>query len=420
MNEHTPLEKYRKDIARCVKCGSCSTVCPTYRHERDESFSARGRMALVKAVLDGRFPASAVYRDRLASCTTCLACEDACPGKVPVTRIIQAAREQAVHEAGIGVIKSVIAEVVKHPALFSAVAWLAPVALHYAKGQGASSRGQVASSKGQGDKGHSSEFRVQRSTKQRSRGKVVFFPGCAVDHFQQDIGTATIAVLERLGYEVIVPRGMKCCGRPLLSLGDRRGAETLAAHNATVLAKTDAIAIVTACASCGLTLKHDYPGLLRPGRPFPVVLDIHECIADKLEGMELSPVHKTVTWHDPCHLSRGQGSANNARDILRAIPGISLVEMRDADRCCGFGGLMRLSHRGLSDGIAAVKAANIVLTSADIVATGCPGCMMQISEALRRKDSDVQVLHTVQVLEQAMRPVDCELRDAEMAGVSNK
>ena len=96
------LELHQTDIARCVKCGSCSTVCPTYLHEHDESFSARGRMALIKAVLDGRLKVSRIYKDRLATCATCLACEAACPSNVPVTEILQAAKEQAVAESGHG------------------------------------------------------------------------------------------------------------------------------------------------------------------------------------------------------------------------------------------------------------------------------------------------------------------------------
>src|SRR5512147_3348620 len=98
----TSLEQYRREISLCVKCGACRAVCPAFLREREESRSARGRMALVKALLDGRLTASAVYRDRLASCTGCLACEASCPSGVPVTKIIQAAKEQAVAEAGRG------------------------------------------------------------------------------------------------------------------------------------------------------------------------------------------------------------------------------------------------------------------------------------------------------------------------------
>ena len=368
-------------------------------------------MALVKAVLDKRITASAIYQDRLATCTTCLACEAVCPSGVPVAAIIQAAREQAVAEAGIGIIKAVIAEVVKRPALFRAAAWLGPAVLHFKQGprtrvQGPGSRvqGQGARVKGQGK---SSGFRVRSLKGTGTKGRVAFFPGCAIEHFQPEIGSATVTVLTALGYETIIPEGLKCCGRPLLSLGDRRAAEELAAHNAALLARADADVIVTACASCGLTFKKDYPGLLRRGTKAPAILDIHEFLAGRLAQAALAPVQRTVTWHDPCHLSRGQGLANAAREVLRAIPGINLVEMRNADRCCGFGGVMRITRRELSDGIVEDKVKSIIATNASVVATGCPGCRMQIADALKRKESEIEVLHTVQVLEEALGIADC-------------
>jgi len=393
------LEKYRKEMSRCVKCGSCSAVCPSYLHERDESFSARGRMTLIRAVMDGRLSFSGIFKDRLATCTTCLACEASCPSNVPVTEIIQAAKEQAVAESGIGMINSIIATMVKQPALFRAAAWLAPAVLHYSRqGPGAGGRGP----EGSRGRRESSTLNVQRSKETGRRGRVAFFPGCAVEYFQPDIGKAAIGVLNAIGYDVIVPKGLKCCGRPLLSLGDRKKAEELAAHNAALFEALEVDAIVTACASCGLTFKKDYPKLLRPGSKTLVVLDIHEFLSGRIAGINLNPVRKSVTIHDPCHLGRGQGLSRTVRDLLQTIPGISLVEMKDPDRCCGFGGVMRITHRALSDGIAGDKIDNIIATRAAVVATGCPGCCMQIADALRRHGSDIGVVHPVQLLEEAL------------------
>jgi Fe-S oxidoreductase len=249
--------------------------------------------------------------------------------------------------SGTGIINRLIAGVVKHPAAFRASQWLAPVVLRYSRiadcGMSRTSR----------DKLHA-EFRRrdEKSKTTDSKGKVVFFPGCAIEHFQPEIGKATVRVLNSIGYDVIVPHGFKCCGRPLLSLGDRAAAEALAESNSSLLAGIGADAIVTACASCGLTFKKEYPKLLRSGAKTPAILDIHEFLASRISGLKLGPVKKTVTWHDPCHLGRGQGLSGTARDILRAVPGLVLEEMRDADRCCGFGGVMRVTHSRLSNGIA--------------------------------------------------------------------
>jgi glycolate oxidase iron-sulfur subunit len=390
------LVQYREELSRCVKCGACRAVCPSFLLEREESLSPRGRLALVKAVLDGRLGVSAIFKDRLATCTGCLACEEACPSGVPVTTIIQAAKEQALIESGTRLINAAIAEVVKHPTLFRTAAWLAPLLLHYTGGHGAR----------EGDR---SEFKVQGSKKitaggnrQGSKGTIAFFPGCAVEYLHPDIGKATIGVLNKIGYDVIIPRDVKCCGRPLLSLGDHQAAAELAEHNRVTFAELEVDAIVTVCASCGLTFKQEYPKLLRPGAKSPVVLDIHEFLASRISATKLGPLPKSVTWHDPCHLGRGQGLAKTARNILAAIPGLTLVEMRNADRCCGFGGVMRITHRELSDGIADDKSKSIIATGVSTVVTGCPGCRLQIADNLRRKGLNIEVVHTVQLLEESL------------------
>ncbi len=390
------LERYRNDISRCVRCGACSTVCPSFLADRRESRSPRGRMALIEAVLDGKLRVSDVYKDRLATCTGCMACESACASGVPFSAIIQAAKEQAVRETGPGIVAGLVSAALKRPLLMRSLAWLAPVALHYGKG----SVGGVGKQLRIADRG----LRNNKEQARTAKGRVAFFPGCAIDYFQPDIGHAVQAVLERLGYEVIVPDGLKCCGRPYLSLGDRAAAEDLARKNADALSSLDVDAIVTACASCGLTFKKEYPALLAPsGREQVRVLDIHEFLSDKVAGLDLQPVNAQVTWHDPCHLGRGQGLAQTARDILRDLPGIELIEMKDPGQCCGFGGVMRVSHPSLSGTIGEKKARDIVTTQATLVVTGCPGCRMQIADSLRRAGSDVEVVHTVQVIAGALR-----------------
>jgi len=419
------LEPYRDAITRCVKCGSCRAVCPSFLQEERESFSARGRMALVKAVLDGKLTVSEIFKDRLATCTGCLACEAACPSNVPVTEIIQAAKEQAIRESGKSIINEAISQVLKHPAALRATAWLAPVALHYAKikssefkVQSSKYKGQSTEYRAQSTKGSSSKGQGARGRGRESKGTIAFFPGCAIEYFQPEIGASAKRVLTALGYEVIIPEGLKCCGRPLLSLGDRAAAEELAAHNRDVLSAIKADAIVTACASCGLTFKKEYPKLLRPAGARFVVLDIHEFLSDKLVDTPLAPLYRSVTIHDPCHLGRGQGLATVVRDVLCSVPGLELREMKDADRCCGFGGVMRVTHQNLSDGIAEEKAQTIIATRAEAVVTGCPGCRMQIANALTRAGSDARVLHTVQVLDEALTNADCGMHPALGRGMA--
>jgi glycolate oxidase iron-sulfur subunit len=386
------LEQYREEISRCVKCGSCGAVCPSAILERSESLSARGRMALIKAVLDKDLPVSSIYRDRLATCTGCLACETSCPSNVPVTEIIAAAKQEVVRELGLGLTNRILSYSLKSDVAMHSLAWLAPFVLHQplgaVKGKGVRTSGQRPG--------------VGFVTNEKIQGRVALYPGCAINHFQQDIGQAAISVLSAIGFDVIVPKGLRCCGRPHLSLGDQKSAEYLALKNSAILADLRVDAVVTACASCGLTFKKEYPKLLPPGAGMPPVLDIHEFLSHGHLGKALRTVHKTVTFHDPCHLGRGQGLSGTARALLRSVPGLMLVEMKNADRCCGFGGVMRITHGDLSNAIGGDKAAKIIATDASVVATGCPSCRMQITEALRRAGSDIDVVHTVQILEEAL------------------
>jgi glycolate oxidase iron-sulfur subunit len=364
-------------------------------------------MALIEAVLDGKLRISDVYKDRLATCAGCLACESACASGVPFSRIILAAREQALHESGPGIVASLVSAALKNPILMRSIAWLAPVALHYGK-RSVKGKGKTDTGTGRhGDKGTKSNNDKSKGKRGNSipgpKGRIGFFPGCAIEQFQPDIGSATVHVLEALGYEVVTPAGLVCCGRPFLSLGDRSAAEELARKNHDIFTSLDVDTIVTSCASCGLTFKKDYPTLLAPSGREPVrVQDIHEFLAGKTDDLDLSPVTMKVTWHDPCHLGRGQGLSKTGREVLLAIPGIELVEMKHPDRCCGFGGVMRVSHPALSGTIGEAKAKDIAGTKADVVIAGCPGCRMQIADSLRRTGSETEVVHTVQVLEQAL------------------
>ncbi len=387
------LEAYREEIGRCVRCGGCGAVCPSYLAEREESFSARGRMALVDAAMQGRLPASKLLLRRLASCTGCLACEAACPSGVRAARIVQAAKEAMFLERGAGLAPRIVRTSLRSEGLMRMFAWLAPAALRM------SSRSVKGKGRGAGNRVQGTGNRVQG----KSIGRVALYPGCAITYFQPDIGQAAVRVLSAIGYDVIVPDGASCCGRPLLSLGDRDAARECAERNTEAFSSLGVDAVVTACASCGLTFKAEYPTLLALSGRTPVpVLDIHELLAGKLELPGAAKKKDKVTWHDPCHLGRGQGLAGTARSVLAAIPGIELVEMENPGRCCGFGGPLRLTESGHSDLIGALKAKEIIGTGASLVVTGCPGCRMQITESLRRAGSDAEVVHTVQVMEQAL------------------
>jgi len=399
-NDKSSLEAHRADISRCVRCGVCRAVCPSFQPDREESLSPRGRIALIHAVLDKRLPLSSIFADRLATCTSCLACETACPSNVTVTAIIQAAKEDAVRASGRSLIGRFVSAALTHDRAMRSLAWLAPVVLRYAGMEGKRVRSAPVRSR------RPVEFGVRSEGKRSpgSKGRIAFYPGCAIKHFQPDIGAATVAVLEQAGCEVVVLDDAACCGRPLLSLGDREAAQAVAEQNQRLFVSLQVDRVVTACASCGLTFKKEYPTLLaRSGAPPVPVLDIHEVLAEIMPALPLGTLEQRVTWHEPCHLGRGQGLAKTAQSVLASIHGIELVEAAHPGTCCGFGGIMRIGHHCLSNAIGDARAKDLINTAAPIVVTGCPGCRMQLSESLKRAESDVVVLHTVQVIFEAMR-----------------
>jgi glycolate oxidase iron-sulfur subunit len=418
------LEAYRREISRCVRCGVCRAVCPSFQPDREESLSPRGRIALINAVLDKRLSLSGIFTDRLATCTSCLACETACPSNVPVTAIIQAAKEDALRASGRGLISRFVAAALANDRAMRSLAWLAPVVLRYAGMEGKSAPGKsqrvgITANENPSPYPFPSGERVKvRGAFQvkgpASKGRIAFYPGCAIKHFQPDIGTAAVAVLERAGYDVVVLDDAACCGRPLLSLGDREAARAVAEQNQQLFSSLQVDRVVTACASCGLTFKSEYPTLLALSGALPMpVLDIHEVLAEAMPALLPGTLQQRVTWHDSCHLDRGQGLAKTARSVLVSIPGIELVEAAHPGQCCGFGGVMRIGHHRLSNAIGDARAKDLMGTAAPVVVTGCPGCRMQLAESLKRAGSDAVVLHTVQVIAEAMRIADCGM---EMTG----
>lgn len=392
------LEKYRKEILKCVRCGACRAVCPSFFAGLSETLSPRGRIALIRAALAGKLPVSYIYRDRLATCMGCLACVASCPCAVPVNEIVQAAKDQAVREAGRGFITAMISGVLSHEQVLRSLAWLAPAALHY-------DRVSVTSAEGIHLPTSGSFLGTEAETilSGRGNGRIGLFVGCAINYFQQDIARATVSVLLALGYDVVIPKSQRCCGRPLLSLGDVIAAEETARHNAALFEGLGVDAVVTACASCGLTFKREYNKLLPAGNRMPAFLDIHEVMFHRLSELKLSPVNLRIAYHDPCHLGRGQGLTETARAVLGAVPGLKLADIRNPGRCCGFGGVMRVFHRDISDRVGETRAGDIISSNAETAVTGCPGCRMQLLDSLRRAGSDAKVVHTVQVVEKALR-----------------
>jgi glycolate oxidase iron-sulfur subunit len=241
------------------------------------------------------------------------------------------------------------------------------------------------------------------------RAHVAYFLGCVQGVMMADGCKATVEVLSENGCDVVTPITVKCCGMPMVGYGFKDEAREVARHNIDLLLGLKVDAIVTDCATCGSSLK-EYPHWLandpayaERAKTFAAkVRDISEFLAEIGIRPPEGRVDARVTYHDPCHLCRAQDVREQPRAMLRAA-GVDLVEMEGADTCCGSAGTQLITHYHTSVGVLESKMDNVAGTKAEIIASGCPGCQMQLSLGAKRRGMDAQVVHPSQLLAQAYR-----------------
>jgi fumarate reductase (CoM/CoB) subunit B len=225
--------------------------------------------------------------------------------------------------------------------------------------------------------------------------KVAFFTGCLVDYRLPEIGFALVEVLKEQGVDIVIPEGQVCCGSPMIRTGQTDILEELVKRNAEALQEYDSI--ITVCAGCGATLKNDYP---RYGVQLNVV-DISEFLASRLDTTKMKPLNLRVTYHDPCHLARGQGIREEPREILSQIPGVEFVEMEEPNRCCGAGGGVRSGKPEIAAALAKHKVEMIKKLDVDAVITICPFCENNLRLALEEEGLEVEVMNILKLLQMA-------------------
>ena len=403
------LERQREIVRRCVKCGACHAVCPTYHATGDEAQVARGRLSLLEAVLDGRLGITRGLDERLSKCIGCMACDTACPSGVNINAAILAARsELAAVRNSHRLARRAVRGAARGSAGPSAITRLAGAA-------GAAAYRRLPANRlapWWRENGRRNLPPIRRRTLADLAGdatpvagaarRVALFPGCATNLAYPETGLAAIKLFQEAAIEVSHPRALQCCGLPFLSLGDREQACAAAEANLAILSALDVDTVVTVCSSCALMLKELLPELLGNGREEVIALtdsvrDIHELLAD--EELEYGTGHDlaaSITWHDPCHMRHGLGMAFQPQEILNRLAGFKYVEIEPG--CCGGGGTFSFLHYDLALSIGRVRAEAISGSGADVVATGCPGCRMHLTDTLRRAGSRTRVVHTVELV----------------------
>ena len=396
------------EINKCAKCGKCRSICPVFIETGNESMVARGRISLAEALRNNEIFYTDLLRDYLLSCKKCLRCSSICPSGVDYDLIIQTMLDDLANHLGIWLIPRMMFR------LFLTRRWLFNILLKTTY-----TFQKLTPLKRHGTMRHlpfmfldgrwvpplakETVLKKYRNTKKINapKMKVGFFSGCLINYVYTDIADAVIEVLNHLGVEVIVPPKQLCCGIPARSLGDVKTALKLAETNVKVFEDAKVDFIVNACATCGRTLKRDYRQILgtRSLKFTQKIYDVSEFI-EKHFKYETKPLNTKITYHDPCHLHWGQNISKQPRDILKRSS--TFQEMETPERCCGGGGVFNLLHYDLSMKIGEYKAKAIEKSGAEVVATGCPGCRLQIEDLLAARGSPVKCMHTIQVLRDAM------------------
>lgn len=404
-------------LAKCAKCGFCLAGCPVFTD--GEPTSPRAKVRLARAVYAGQLELTDKVKAQAMRCLNCRACAVECPSGVEPNRIALALRSRIVQRDGLPFLKKLaFVAALPHP---RASAWASrflgaaqhvfgldlqnnPLRLLFPHLGLRADRDIPPFGRRTFMAGLPGEIEPDGPQKTR----VVFFPGCAVNLLYPEIGLASVRVLRRLGAQVLLPRSLVCCSTPVFTSGDIDGARKLAERNLRTFHALDFDYIVTACGSCGLTIKQEWAELLgieNAERIGSKVLDIAEFAFRFASGNALDVLvdDEVFTYHDSCHLRRGMGVWQEPRELLRAALGERFVEMESADRCCGGGGTFSLEHPELSQDVAEHKMRSFASSGAQTIATGCPACVMQLRDSLVHRRMCGRVVHTAQIIDRAMR-----------------
>jgi glycolate oxidase iron-sulfur subunit len=410
-------ERY-EDIAHCNRCGFCQTACPVFRSTGVESGVARGRLALLRALIEERLEWTSELEAPLYTCLLCGACTSNCFPAIPTSELVIAARSEYLERVGRSPVHRLLFDqLLPYPRRLH----LAARAAAFGKNSGAARLARALGllrvfgrSFSEAERiverlpAHPFRDRFKPGTVagRGERLRTAYFVGCGIDVVDHSAGEATFALLRRISRSVTVLEN-NCCGLPAWSYGDLPAARRLAGRNLQMLRDVPADVIVSDCSSCTGFLKK-YARLFPEGHLLGSAAsevasrcrDLSEIVAADRPSSSPDLRGRRLTFHDPCHASRGQGIVNEPRALLRRIPGVDFVELPEADWCCGGAGSYALSHYGLSMQVLDRKIENLRKSGADMLLTTCPACILQLSHGVRRHglDAKVEVRHLSEVI----------------------
>jgi iron-sulfur cluster protein len=410
-----------KEALRCIKCGACSNVCPTYQVVGGHVFGHiyTGPIGLVVSPFHHGLD-SVAYEQQM--CVGCNACDTVCPVGIPIASLITDVRALAVQRTGISWAKRVALSQWTTPQRIDRMTgWLSAL-------QGPLRHGSLVRLPF-GDLGKEKSlpavaeqplhYRAREITQTNPADPVVhvgLFPSCIVDHFLPGAGYAAARTLQALGADVHVVEGRRCCGLPHMNSGDRQNARAMAKEMIAALERVQADKLVAPSSSCAITMAQDYERILADE---PEWSERARLLGERIvsftrfaydlaieRGTTGRPLAIRATYHDACQSANVLNLHDEPRELLRRVAGVQLTEMADSAVCCGFGGTFSFEHPDVANFVLETKLANIAATGADVVITDNPGCLTHLRGGLDARGQRIKVRHVAEVLWESLSTPD--------------
>jgi len=398
----------------CIHCGLCLSSCPTYRVLGSEMDSPRGRIYLMRAFDEGRAKITDSFVEHMFRCLDCRACETACPSGVHFGQMMEEMRGTITEQRPAHwITRLVLRHIFPYPWRFHLASRM--LQLYRAIGIQSLVRStgllkRIAPRMAAAE-ALMPDLEMQRgvplNTHYRAegekRGTVAFFTGCVMNSMMGAINRASVNLLTAAGYDVVVPPAQICCGALANHAGLRDTAKDMARKNIAAFPAGKLDGIIINAAGCGAMLK-EYPVLIDGAGEFSSkVKDITEfLVSTRIFERLKKPLARRVGYDDPCHLIHGQGIKLEPRKLLKAIPGIQLIEVEGADQCCGSAGIYNITQNELSMEILNRKMEQIQKANIEVLATGNPGCMFQFRYGAKKFGMNLEVVHPVELLARSL------------------
>jgi len=415
---------------RCIQCGACANVCPVYQTVGGHVFGSI-YISAIGIILTAFYEGLEKAKEITRACIGCRSCTAVCPSKIDLEEIILHLRNEVTEEYGMGVVKNIAFKaVMKNRGLFHTMVRAASklqrpitqkkegepsarVIRHLPMHFMAKDYTEWRDLPSIAPKSFRDQFAEIEQDVNDPKYKVGFFVGCGADFVYPEVGVSLVKVLNRLGVEVVFPENQNCCGIPALYSGDSETGVYLAKQSVQAFSDANVDYILSICPTCTMGVKRDFVERLA-GDPvwYEKALKVSEKTLDASaflenilhasEELKTETVNRSVTYHDSCHLKRGNDVWREPRALLKAS-GYQIEEMKNSDRCCGFGGTYSfLSHPQISKRITGDKVETIKKTGVQTVAMDCPGCMIMLKGGMGKADSSIRCVHTVELLAEAL------------------